>query len=140
MTDVERLDEIREHLHHNRVLHESDAHFLLSQLDVTNRMIAWYDKCMEAQRQGIADYLDGKAVEACPYDDEDLRDLWVMTWNEAKRDAEKDAEIERLRKIEEAAWNAIETVPFGAHDVYQADIRAMGNLSAVLEQNRGDKA
>ncbi|WP_436664214.1 hypothetical protein ACOALA_04005 [Alicyclobacillus acidoterrestris] len=54
--------------------------------------------------------------------------------------AQKDAEIERLRKIEDAAWNAIETVPFGAHDVYQADVRAMGNLSAALEQNRGDKA
>ncbi|WP_206922905.1 hypothetical protein [Alicyclobacillus suci] len=53
--------------------------------------------------------------------------------------AEKDAEIERLRKIEEAAWNAIETVPFGAHDVYQADTRAMDKLYAALEQNRSEQ-
>jgi hypothetical protein len=42
-------------------------------------------------------------------------------------------EVELLRKLEDAAWKAIETQPFGVNDIYHAHIGAINQLEAALD-------
>ncbi|EPZ47744.1 hypothetical protein [Alicyclobacillus acidoterrestris] len=94
MTDAQRLEEIREHLHHNRVLHESDAQFLLSKLDAANRMLA--KKNMEIKRlrkelEWIRDHvLWGNADITCIK----VHDRAILALFEASRTYAEDGEVD----------------------------------------------
>lgn len=133
MTDAEW----RKFIDDNDGLGPAMAHKLMDRLDAANQTIAWYDKCKEAELKGVTDYLDGKTVEECPYEDDGLRDLWMSHWEMAKRDAKKDSENRMLRK----ALEQIRDCPYSHYVEYikYVDAKACETLAIIDAEGGGER-